>query len=222
MLFPSRCGVCRALGPSPCPACAAAFAPAPAVSPPSGFDAAIALFAYRGGVRTLLGGLKYRNDRACLRWLAGSLADAWQLGALHGVLTWAPTTAGRARRRGFDQSALLARALARELRRRGEPVPRRALLRRIPGPAMTGQAARDRRDQVHFAVRRQPPTAPFPLCVVVLDDVITTGATLGAAARALRAAGATRVVGLAVARTPAPARRHAVVPEEGNGSLSGP
>lgn len=229
MLFPSRCAVCLALGASPCAPCRAGFGPALPAEPPPGLDGVVALYAYRGGVRALLGALKYRNNRACLRWAAVELADAWQRQDLRGVLTWAPTNPGRARRRGFDQSALLARALARELRRRGEPVVHRPLLRRLPGPTMTGLAARERRDRVRFQARSpgagrsgDPLGRPFPPSVVVLDDVITTGATLGAAAAALRAAGAVQVVGLAVARTPAPAGRGCAGQAPPDGSPSGP
>jgi predicted amidophosphoribosyltransferase len=111
------------------------------------------------------------------------------------VVTWAPTSRARQRERGFDQAELLARAVARELHR-----PCRALLRRMPGPPQTGRPARDRASGVTFAprgVRRGCPPR-----VLLVDDVLTTGATLSAAANALTTIGATSLVAVTAARTP--------------------
>jgi predicted amidophosphoribosyltransferase len=109
------------------------------------------------------------------------------------VVTWAPTTPVRLRGRGFDQARLLARAVAR---RRG--LPCRPLLRRWAGPAQTGRDAAARRAGPLFS-------ASGPVRgrrVLLVDDVVTTGATVSAAARALREAGAIEVHVVAAARTP--------------------
>jgi predicted amidophosphoribosyltransferase len=72
-------------------------------------------------------------------------------------------------------------------------------LRRLPGPPQTGLPAVDRRRGPVFRARN---AAPFT--VLLVDDVATTGATLAAAAAALREAGAARVLAATAARTPLP------------------
>jgi predicted amidophosphoribosyltransferase len=150
--------------------------------------------AYDATARGTITALKNRGERARITALADLLAD--RVPPIDGlVVTWAPTGAGRRRSRGYDQAELLARAVAR---RRGLRVA--PLLRRLPGPAQAGRSAGDRRANPRFAARR---ACAHP--VLLIDDVATTGATLSAAAAALRTAGAPEVHGLVVARAPAPA-----------------
>ncbi|MCB0978019.1 MAG: ComF family protein [Acidimicrobiales bacterium] len=142
--------------------------------------------------------LKYRNQRSSLRWLGSALADLVDAEAVD-VVTWAPTTGSRVRERGFDHAELIARRVAG---RTGVPV--RSLLDRGPGPAQTGRSEVERHSGPSFLPRRS-------LCgssVLLIDDVMTTGSTLSAAARALRTAGASRVRGLVVAHRPWSGRRH--------------
>ncbi|HWC12573.1 MAG TPA: phosphoribosyltransferase family protein [Acidimicrobiales bacterium] len=193
MLLPTSCPVCGALGPAPCSSCARALAPAPALPRPPGVDSCASAFAYAGAGRELVARVKYRNARAAVPWLAGRMAAAFGAAEVDAV-TWAPTSAVRRRQRGFDQARLLARAVARRV-----GVPCRALLRRRPGPAQTGRSRAERREGPSFAAR-----GPVPARVLLVDDVVTTGGTVAAAARALRQAGATEVHVLVAARTPAP------------------
>jgi predicted amidophosphoribosyltransferase len=152
----------------------------------------IAAFALDEAVRRAVLGLKYRNRRRLAGWFACRLAVA--LGSHDcDVVTWAPTSPARQRRRGYDQAELLARALAREL-----GVPCRRLLRRVPGEHQTGRSRAERLTGPGFrAFLRRP-----RLHVLVVDDVVTTGATLAAARSALLAAGAGHVRLAAVAATP--------------------
>lgn len=196
MFLPTTCPVCGAQGPAPCAGCAAELRPAPALPAPPGLDSCAALLTYAGAGRELVARLKYRNARASVPFLARGMAAIVPYDI--DLVTWAPTTPARRRRRGFDQARLLARAVARE---RG--VPCRPLLRRRAGPAQTGRDAAARHSGPGFAARG----AAGGRRILLVDDVVTTGATVAAASRALREAGAGEVHAVAAARTP-PSRRH--------------
>ena len=191
MLLAVTCPVCGARGGAPCPTCLDALRPAPALPPPPGVDDCRALLAYEGTARELVARMKYRNHRAAL---PGTAAAAATLVDPHEVdlVTFAPTTAARRRARGYDQSELIARIVARRLGR-----PCRRLLRRVGGPAQTGRSAAERWSGPTFVTARVPQGR-----VLLVDDVVTTGATAAAGAAALRLAGADTIVVLALARTP--------------------
>jgi predicted amidophosphoribosyltransferase len=191
-LFPTRCAVCDLAGPSPCGACARNLRRAGPVPTPPGLASCSALLAYEGAARQLVTALKYRNRRSAVASLADALArlSTYEVE----VVTWAPTSVSRRRARGFDQAELLARAVALRL-----GLPCRRLLRRVGGPAQTGQPLAARLAGPVFVATRNARSR-----VLLIDDVVTTGATLSAAARALRHARATEVHGLVVAHTAAP------------------
>lgn len=188
MLLRPTCVVCGAPSAVVCHACATALQAAPSLPLPLHVDACAALFEY-ASARPLVTALKNRGRRDLVPWLADRLCvrASPPQGA---VVTWAPTGTSRRRARGFDQAELLARALAR---RWGLPCER--LLVRQRGPAQAGRTAPERRANPAFAAPRR-----CPHVVVLVDDVTTTGATLTAAARAVRASGARSVTGAVVAR----------------------
>jgi predicted amidophosphoribosyltransferase len=190
-LLPLACPGCGRSADPLCRDCERALLPAPRVPPPPGVDRWAAPFAYEGVARELIARVKYRRQHAATAWLAGAMAPL--VGPpLPSLVTWVPTTRARRRERGFDHAELLAKAVAGRLRRTMVP-----LLRRGPGGPQTGRDAAARRAGPVLVARARVPHA-----ILVVDDVATTGASLAAAARALRAAGADRVVALTAARTP--------------------
>ena len=168
-----------------------------AIPPPEPLSGLWAAFAYAGAGRELLARFKYRNQRACVGWVASAMAGALPPELPAAAVTWAPTSPQRRRRRGFDQAELLARALGKET---GLPVV--SLLKRIDAAGQTGRSRSQRSSAPVFHSRRPPPTA-----VLVVDDVITTGATLQAAASTLIRAGARQVDAVVAGATPLPSSR---------------
>ncbi len=136
--------------------------------------------------------------RGC-RWpgaRAREIAERAPAGLLEGVIVPVPPAPVRRRWRGFDAAETIATALSVEA-----GLPLRACLRRSQGRRQVGRPRRERL----AAPPRVRLAGPPPGAAVLVDDVVTTGATLGACARALRSGGCGRVVALTFARSGHPA-----------------
>ncbi len=193
VLLPGSCPGCGASAEPVCPRCIETLLPPPALGTPPGLDRLTVAFAYEGVRAEVVARVKYRNARGAVSWLAAEMLDRLPADARLEVVTWAPTTPRHRRSRGFDHAELLARAIGRRAK-----LPVRALLTRLPGPAQTGAGRQERKDGPRF--RARPDAAGRG--VLLVDDVVTTGATLAAGSAALRRSGAVTVVGLVAARTP--------------------
>ncbi|MFH1002571.1 MAG: ComF family protein [Chloroflexota bacterium] len=183
-----RCGLPQASGVL-CPACAGGTTALDGIRAPFRFD---------GVMRQAIHWLKYRNLRVLAEPLAGLLGDYFDRNPLPAeVLVAVPLHPRRLRERGYNQSRLLAGELARLT---GLPVVDGCLVRQrhTPPQARTTSVDERRRHLAGaFACRDGRLRGKQ---VLLVDDVATSGATLGAAAVALKAAGAASVWGLVLAR----------------------
>jgi ComF family protein len=194
----ARCQQQPALGPRPlCGSCAAT---------PSSLDACIAAAEYAGDTQDWIrrfkypgGGLAGLDPRpgAVLRSLARHAAE--RLPAPDLVVP-IPLHRRRLIGRGFNPAGLLAREVARTVGASCAPTGLRRT-RDTPSQTGFGRHARQRNVAGAFEARRS-----FPARVWIVDDVVTTGSTLEAAAVAARAAGARHVAAVCAARTPSPDR----------------
>jgi ComF family protein len=155
-------------------------------------------FVYAAPLDGYVHALKYRGARRLGRTLALALVADLR-GAARDVdaLVPVPLHARRLRERGFNQATEIARALGRALER---PVLLAGIHRRGAQVAQAGRGAAERLENVAAAFEVERDLAGARLAIV--DDVVTTGATVNALAAALRGAGAARCEAWAVARTP--------------------
>jgi predicted amidophosphoribosyltransferase len=161
----------------------------------SALDGAWAAMAYEGTARALVGALKFRGALVAADLMAAHVAANAPRALLAGaVLVPVPAAPARRRGRGFDQAAALAAALST---RTGAPIEA-VLERRGAARRQVGASRRERLAAGRLAILAH---GPAPAAALLVDDVHTTGATLDACARALRAAGAHRVHAVTYART---------------------
>jgi competence protein ComFC len=189
-IVPPACAICgRPLaGGGPCPNCAGLALATDGIRAP---------FLFGGLIRRAVHEFKYNNLRGLAPVLASFLNDyVRENGIQADVLVPVPLHQRRLRERGYNQAALLARELGRLT---GGPVMNDVLVRtRHTAPLARTADVEDRRARVRhaFAARGGRVTGKS---VILIDDVSTSGATMSAAAAALKAAGAATVSGLAVA-----------------------
>jgi ComF family protein len=194
----ARCRRCGQPTDAPAPACTACAAEAPPA-----VDATLAAADYAPPLDRVVTALKFGRQLPLARPLGELLAARWA-GALHGepldCLVPVPLAPGRLAQRGFNQSLEMARAMSAALAHAFEPLPvlprRLSRLRETPPQAALGLAERRTNLLGCFACSGRLDG----LRIGLVDDVMTTGSTVGEAARVLKAAGATRVVALVAAR----------------------
>ena len=220
LLYPPRCAVCRTLGTQSvlCGPCASQIAPINAPCPfcghadgelhcrrcrtyPPAFDGTFALGTYDGVLKAAVHRFKYRDRPQLAEPLGILLAHRarptidreWvDIDALLPV----PMHPARQRVRGYNQSARLARVLSRELRLSMET---NLLTRPRPTKAQVGLTGDSRRANLSGAFGVPRPDAVQGRCLLLIDDVSTTGATLSECASALKQSGADAVYCLVLA-----------------------
>lgn len=173
------------------------FACGPCRAHPPAFDALLAAFAYASPLDAVIAGLKFRRLEYLGEVLAESLWRRFEIAiARHDLVVAVPLHWRRRLARGFNQAEALARPLASRA-----ALPLGAALRRARATAAQAQLPRDLRLRNPRRAFRARAAEVEGARVLLVDDVVTTGATVNAAAAALKEAGAAAVTVLAVART---------------------
>jgi ComF family protein len=199
VLFPERCGGCGRLGELLCHSCCAALLPYPHGSdrfPSSLSDVRIA-FLFSGPLRKAVHQFKYRRMRRLAQPLGMLMAASFTLSPLSAdAVLSVPLHRDRLAERGFNQAEELAQEVARSLKL---PLMSAGLERVRATEQQARLDARGRSENMRGAFRWRGDQPPHR--AILVDDVLTTGATMGACAEALRTAGTEVVYGLALARS---------------------
>ena len=185
-----RCGVPSAHPASGCPNCAGKVFL---------FEGACVLSGFDGVAKELIHLLKYREKTSVGIRLGGMLAlavEADQRMQDAEVLVPVPLHRSRARERGYNQAAIIAKGLGLAMEK---PVVEQVLIRRKATATQTKLSAEERRRNLEGAFAVRDSHRVEGRRILLVDDVLTTGATLNACAQVLRAAGAIEVLAAAVA-----------------------
>jgi len=209
LLLPPTCGGCRREGSYLCATCSRPLRRRLAEPPgvplglrsrlPVGIAQLEWLAAYTGTTRAVLHALKYEGVRSLAEPLGVLLAARWAYAGRGGdVLVPVPLHRRRLGDRGYDQAELLALAAGRRLRLPVAPALRRE--EATSAQHALGRGARASNVGQAFTVEPRAASLLDGRRVVLVDDILTTGATIGACAMALRSSGVGAVSALVVAR----------------------
>jgi len=160
------------------------------------FDHTVAAFSYQFPLDKLIQALKYRERLILVNYLADSLTR--HITTRPDCIVALPLHPARLRERGFNQSLLLARRISRQL---GIPLLADACERVRNTPPQSSLPWKERDKNMRQAFACKPGADMRGKHVAVVDDVMTTGASVGELARALKQAGASEVSAWVVART---------------------
>jgi ComF family protein len=162
----------------------------------NGFDQVYSFGAYEGVLRKLIHVFKFEGVRTLQRPLGAMLAQALPRESGFDAIVPMPLHWRRRWQRGFNQAELLAREIARKWN-----VPVSALVRRRRATApQAGLTSAQRRKNMQGAFEAKRGMSVKGMRILLIDDVLTTGATASACARTLKRAGAAQVTFLALAR----------------------
>lgn len=215
LVLPVRCGGCDRPGTAWCPTCSNVVTAAPAprrwwpTPAPAGLPPVWTVLAYEGPVRAALVSWKDHGRRDLARVLVPPLTEGLLTALvarprmLPCVVVPAPSGRSNVRRRGDQPLRLLIRRALAALPPEDRPPVVPALRLARPVADQAGLDSRARTRNLTGAMRVRPTAAPRVrgACCVLVDDVITTGATLAEATRALHAEGAATVLAVTVAAT---------------------
>ena len=209
LVYPPRCLVCGAIldrgAVEICPRCRAALPKlTDRVTKESGVPVCISAWSYEGELRQAILRYKFGGEQSSAPALAGLLVQALQeeLPALPyapQAVTWVPLSPKRLRQRGYDQALLLAKQVAGQLQL---PLVRGLDRVRHTGRQSSMHTLAQRRENIAGAFRPRQEAGLQGLRVLLIDDILTTGATLAEAAKALKQGGVSRVVAATLAKTP--------------------
>jgi ComF family protein len=200
LIFPDRCAGCRRTGALLCATCRAQLRAYPGGlrNQPASLAEVRIVYLFDGALREAVHQLKYHSSRRMAEPLGELLALHLTAHPLEvDAFAAVPLHATRLAERGFNQADLIAQALARHV---GGQVVSAGLIRTRATEQQARLDARARAENVRDAFCWTA-ACPPPQRIALVDDVLTTGATMGACAAALRAAGTEVVHALALARS---------------------